>query len=84
MLNRSEETEEREYIMGGISELVTALVALGIMRAWDAQKEDRKLRQEETFVPFHLPPLPQQEQSIPQPVTEAGTRIDLATSAPHA
>jgi hypothetical protein len=84
LLNRSEETEEREYIMGGVSEMVAALAALGIMRAWEARQEDRKLRQEETFVPFHLPPLPQQEKSIPQPVIEARIDIDLAASSTHA
>jgi hypothetical protein len=78
------ETEEGEYIMGGISDLVAALGVLGIMRAWHALEEDRKSRQEEAFVPFNLPPLPQKGQSIPQPVAEARPLVAVATSAPYA
>jgi hypothetical protein len=51
--------------MGSVSDLVAALAFLGLMRVWDAREEDRKSRQEEAFVPFNLPPLPQCEQSIP-------------------
>jgi hypothetical protein len=43
--------------MGSISDLVTALSLLGITRAWNAQEDDRRFRQEEAFVPFRLPPL---------------------------
>lgn len=69
--------------MGGVSDLVAALAVLGIMRAWDALEEDRKSRQEEAFVPFKLPPLPQREQSIPHPVVEVRPSVGVVTSALH-
>ena len=67
--------------MGGVSDLVAALAVLGIMREWDALEEDRKSRQEEAFVPFKLPPLPQRDQSIPHPVAEARPRVGEVTHA---
>jgi hypothetical protein len=70
--------------MGNASDLVGALALLGIMRVWDAREEDRKSRQEEVFVPFNLPPLPQWEQLIPQPAAEARPRVAVAMSVPHA
>ena len=70
--------------MGSLSELVYALAALGILRAWNAREEEKKSRQEEEFVPFRLPPLPQQEQTIPLPLEEAMPNVAMAASAPNA
>jgi hypothetical protein len=70
--------------MGSVSELVYAMAALGILRAWNAREEERKSRQEEEFVPFRLPPLPQQEQAISLPMEESAPEVALAASAPHA
>jgi hypothetical protein len=70
--------------MGSVPDLIAALAFLGILRTWDAREEDRKSRQEEAFVPFNLPPLPQREQSIPCPVAEARPPVGVATSALHA
>ena len=70
--------------MGNVPDLVAALAFLGILRTWDAREEDRKSRQEEVFVPFNLPPLPQWGQSIPQPAAEARPPVAVATSALHA
>jgi hypothetical protein len=70
--------------MGGISDLVGALALQGVMRARDALEENRKSRQEESFVSFNLPPLVQQGQSIPQATTKGRPRIAVATSASHA
>jgi hypothetical protein len=69
--------------MGNVSDLIGALALLGIMRAWDAREEARKSRQEEVFVPFNLPPLPQREQSIPHPAAETSPRVAVAASVPH-
>lgn len=70
--------------MGGISELVGALALLGIMRAWDAREEERKSRQEEVFVPFKLPPLPQGAQAIGQPQTADRSLVAVARSVSQA
>jgi hypothetical protein len=70
--------------MGSVAEFVYAMAALGILRAWNAREDERKSRQEEEFVPFRLPPLPQQEQAIPLPMEEATPEVALAASAPHA
>jgi hypothetical protein len=70
--------------MGNVSDLIGALALLGIMRAWDAREEARTSRQEEVFVPFNLPPLPQREQPIRQPATEVRPPVAVATSASHA
>ena len=70
--------------MGSVSEFVYAMAALGILRAWNAREEERKFRQEEEFVPFRLPPLSKQEQSIPQPMEEAMPNVAIAASASHA
>jgi hypothetical protein len=67
--------------MGSVAELVYAMAALGILRAWNAREEERKSRQEEEFVPFRLPPLPKQEQSIPLPMEESAPEVALAASA---
>jgi hypothetical protein len=71
-------------IMGEISNLVVALALLGIMRAQDAREEERKSRQEEVFVPFKLPPLPQREQAIGQPITEDRSPVAMETFVSHA
>ena len=84
LLKLSEETQEGEFIMGSVAELVYAMAALGILRAWNAREEERNSRQEEEFVPFRLPPLPQQEQSIAQPMEEAIPGVTLAASATYA
>jgi len=70
--------------MGSVPELVAALAFLGILRTWDAREEDRKSRQEEVFVPFNLPPLPQRQQSIPCPAAEVRPPVVVVTSALHA
>ena len=41
-------------------------------------------RQEEEFVPFRLPPLPQQAQEISLPMEETTPVVALAASSPHA
>jgi hypothetical protein len=63
--------------MGSVSEFVYVMAALGILRAWNAREEERKSRQEEEFVPFHLPPLPQKEQSIPLPLEEVMPEVEV-------
>ena len=70
--------------MGSVSELVLAMAALGILRAWNAREEESKSRQEEEFVPFRLPPLSQPEQSILLPLEEAMPDVAMAASATHA
>ena len=70
--------------MGSVSELVYAMAALGILRAWNAREEERKSKQEEEFVPFRLPPLPQQEQAIPLPTEDPRPEGALTASTPHA
>lgn len=69
--------------MGSISDLVTALFLLGITRAWNAQEDDRRPRQEEAFVPFCLPPLTLREQSVSHPAAETKPCIAVTTSALH-
>lgn len=69
--------------MGGVSEFVYAMAALGILRAWNAREEERNSKREEEFVPFRLPPLPRQEQSIPLPLEEGTSEVTLASSAPY-
>ena len=69
--------------MGSISDLVMALSLLGITRAWNAQEDDRRPRQEEAFVPFRLPPLTLQEQSISHPAAETQSCVAVTTSALH-
>jgi hypothetical protein len=68
------------YIMGGVSDWVATLAVLSLIRAWDAAEEARKSRQEEMFVPFNLPPLPQQE----QPMCQYAVAVAGMTSASHA
>ncbi len=70
--------------MGSVSEFVYAMAALGILRAWNAREDERKCRQEEEFVPFRLPPLPQQAQEISLPMEETTPVVALAASSPHA
>jgi len=70
--------------MGSVSELVLAMAALGILRGWNAREEERKSRQEEEFVPFRLPPLVRQEQSIPQPLEVVMPDVAMAASVAHA
>ena len=70
--------------MGSVSELVLAMAALGILRAWNAREDERKSREEEEFVPFRLPPLVRQEQSIPQPLEEVIPDVAIAASVAHA
>lgn len=70
--------------MGSVSELVLAMAALGILRAWNVREEESKSRQEEEFVPFRLPPLARQEQSMPQPLEEVMPDVAMAASATHA
>jgi hypothetical protein len=70
--------------MGNVSDLIAALTILGLIREREAREEARTSRQEEVFVPFNLPPLPQREQSIPHPAAEARPRIAVAASVPHA
>lgn len=78
-----EVSKEGEYIIGSVAELVSAMAALGILRAWNAREEERISSQEEEFVPFRLPPLPRLEQSTPQPMEEAMPDVAMATSDPH-
>jgi hypothetical protein len=61
--------------MNEISGMLAAFAALGIIRAWDAAEEKRISRREEVFVPFNLPPLPQWEQLICQPETDAAVAV---------
>lgn len=70
--------------MGSVSELVYAMAALGILRAWNAREEERNSRQEEEFVPFRLSPLPQQEQTMPQLLEDVIPDVAKAASATHA
>jgi hypothetical protein len=70
--------------MGGISDLVGALALMGITQAWDALEEERKSRQEEVFVPFKLPPLPQQAQAIGQLTTADRSPVAVARGLSHA
>lgn len=65
--------------MGSVSELVYAMAALGILRAWNAREEERTSRQDEEFVPFHFPPLSQQV--IPLPMEESAPVVAIAASA---
>ena len=69
--------------MGSVSEFVYAMAALGILRAWNAGEEERKSRQEEEFVPFRLPPLARQAQSMPEHLEEVMPDVAMATSAIH-
>jgi hypothetical protein len=75
--------KEGECIMGGISDLVGALALLGITQAWDALEEERKSRQE-VFVPFKLPPLLQQAQTIGQLTTADRSPVAVARGVSHA
>jgi hypothetical protein len=84
LVENLEETEEGENIMGSVSEFVSAMAVLGILIAWKAREEERNSRQEEEFVPFRLPPLPQQEQSMPEPLEEVMPGVAMAASATHA
>jgi hypothetical protein len=70
--------------MGGVPDLIAALTVLRLMRERDAREEARKSRQEEVFVPFNLPPLPQQGPLIPRPAMEARPPVAVAPSASHA
>ncbi len=70
--------------MGEVTTWTAALALLGIMRARDAREEERKFRQEEVFVPFKLPPLPQQEQAIGQPMTADKSPVAVAMSVSYA
>ncbi len=70
--------------MGSVSELVLAMAALGILRGWNAREEERKSRQEEEFVPFRLPPIAKQVQSISLPEEEVMPDVAMAASATHA
>lgn len=63
--------------MGGMSDLVAALVLLGFIPAWDT-REERKSRQEEVFVPFKLPPLPHQEQATVHLTTADRSPVTVA------
>ena len=83
MLTFSEETGEGEIIMGSIAEFVSAMATLGILRSWTARENERNFRREEEFVPFRLPPLPSQEQSIPLPEEENTSEVPLASGASH-
>lgn len=67
--------------MSEASGFVAALAALSIVRAWDAAKGDRISRQEEVFVPFNLPPLPQQEQPVYQPETHGAVAAPCIPTA---
>ena len=70
--------------MGSVSEFVYAMAALGILRTWNAREEERKSRLEEEFVPFRLPPIAKQVQSIPLPEEEVMPDVAMAASATHA
>jgi hypothetical protein len=76
-----EESGEGEFIMGSIAEFVAAMAAFGILSLWNTREDERNYRREEEFVPFRLPPLPQQEQSIPLAAEEAIPEVTMATSA---
>lgn len=69
--------------MGGVPELVSAMVAFVILRARNAREEERISRREEEFVPFRLPPLPRQGQSTPQSMEEAMPDVAMDTSDHH-
>ena len=66
---------------GGIGDLLAALTILGLIRKREAREEARTSKQEEVFVPFNLPPLPQQGQLILHPAAEAKARVAVAPSA---
>jgi hypothetical protein len=70
--------------MGEVMSWAAALAFLGLMRAWDARQEERTSRQEEVFVPFNLPPLPQQEQVIGQTITADRSPVAVARPVSHA
>jgi hypothetical protein len=76
--------KEGACLMGDVTILAGALAFLGIMRAWDAREEERISRQEEVFVPFKLPPLPQQEQAIDQPITAEESPVAVMKPLSHA
>ena len=78
-LDNSEKSKQGENIMGSVAEFVYAMAALGIFRAWNAREDERNARREEEFVPFHLPPLSWQDQSLPLPVEENTTEVALAS-----
>ena len=65
--------------MGEVTNLIASLGMFSALKAWDAQREERTARQEEVFVPFKLPPLPQQEQAISQPLV--ADRLPVAVAA---
>jgi hypothetical protein len=69
--------------MGTVFDLVVAVGLLGLMRARDAVEGDRKLRQEEVFVPFNLPPLTQQEQAIGKSAIAAAEAIVASYGSEH-
>lgn len=55
--------------MNEVANLVSALGLFSTFKALDAMKEEKRARQEEEFVPFNLPPLHQEEELTPEPVT---------------
>ncbi len=69
--------------MGSVAEFVYAMAALGILRAWNAREDERNARREEEFVPFHLPPLSRQDQSIPLHMEQDAPEVSMAASACH-
>ncbi len=83
LLTVSEETGEGEIIMGSIAEFVNAMATLDILRSWNARENERNFRREEEFVPFRLPPLPSQEQSIPLRVEEETSEVAIVNSVSH-
>ena len=60
--------------------------ALGIWVIWTETNSIREhgAAPEEVFVPFNLPPLPQQGQPILHPTADARPRVAVAPSASHA
>jgi hypothetical protein len=83
LLTFSEETGEGENIMGSIAEFVIAMATLGILRSWNAREDERNFRREEEFVPFRLPPLSRQDQSIQLPEEEITSEVALASCVSH-
>ena len=67
--------------MGSVAEFVSAMAALGILRAWNAREDERNARREEEFVPFHLPPLSRQDQSLPLSIEENSPEVALTSCA---
>ncbi len=69
--------------MGSVAEFVYAMAALGILRAWNAREDEKNSRREEEFVPFRLPPLSRQDQSIQLPEEEITSEVALASCVSH-